>query len=156
MGKQLSLSTDGSFCACGAANGNKYFYLIEIETKKQYKLTSKVLGDTFTPCFINGNTGHIALGDYKGNIEIWDISTKEAIRNFKASETYITCTTSTNNILAIGSGDGKMRLYDVRSWKMFHSEKYEMQPFSLNLTADFKYLIIGGYQGEKCVVLNIQ
>ncbi len=68
----------------------------------------------------------------------------------------INCAVSTNNILGIGSSDKTIRLFDVRTWEMFYSQKYEMIPNSLHLTADLKYLTIGGSGGDKCSVLQIK
>jgi len=41
-------------------------------------------------------------------------------------------------------------------WKMVHCSKYEMNPRSLHLSSDLKYVVMGGEKGEKCVVLEIQ
>ena len=65
--------------------------------------------------------------------------------------------TSSNNILAVGSRAG-VQLWDVRNWEKFHSSEYKMIPRSIHLTHDSKYLTVGGsgWNGEKCVVLEIQ
>ncbi len=68
---------------------------------------------------------------------------------------WVGCMTSTNNILAVGSGDQMLSLFDVRTWKLFHSIQYQMDPYSLHLTPDLKYLTISGDKGEKCVTLQI-
>ncbi len=93
------------------------------------------------------------------NIEIWDVVKKEVVKSWKVDD-WTKATTSTNNILALASGNNNvkkmLRLYDVRSWEMFYSQKYEMVPMSIHLTSDSKYLTISGYEGERCVVLEIQ
>merc|ERR1711971_368562 len=52
------------------------------------------------------------------------------------------CLTSRNNILAVGA-NGSLRLWDVRSWEMFHESKFPgLTALSLHLMANSKYLTI--------------
>ena len=69
----------------------------------------------------------------------------------------IGCMTSTHNILAVGTGPDILQLWDVRNWEKFYEEKFNgTDPTSLHLTADMKYLTLGGYDGDGCVVLEIK
>ena len=59
-----------------------------------------------------------------------------------------------------GQFDQMMRLYDIRTWELVHSETFTMIPQSLHLTTDLRYLTVGGLYGdsgsEKCIVMNIK
>ena len=155
--KQLSLSDDGTMCAIGGGY-TSHFYLVNLESKAQHKLTSKTLRQTRAPCFINGATAFVAVGggDEQG-VEIWDLAKKEANQLFKVDSGYIGCMTSTNNILAVASSNGKLQLRDVRNWDVFYSSEFEgLYTYSLHLTADSQYLTIGGQLGDQCVVMKVQ
>ena len=89
-------------------------------------------------------------------VEIWDIKQQASIRILKVEEGSMTSLASTSNILAVGSGRKKLFLWDVRSWEMFHSLETVTQPQSLHLTTDAKFLTIGGYGGDLCIVLSIK
>ena len=65
----------------------------------------------------------------------------------EVNKSYVYCSASTNNILAIATAGHYLGLWDVRTWEMFHSK---------HLTADLKYLTIGGNKGEKCIVMEIK
>merc|ERR1712087_436014 len=123
-------------CAIGGGYCKAYFYVINLESKEQQKLTSTNLGHSFAPCFINGGTEYVAVGGASG-FEIWEIKTQQSVK--KLGDANIGCMASTNNILAVGTMKGLLQLWDVRSWEMFHSRKFEgLYAYSLHLTADSK------------------
>merc|ERR1712087_278749 len=155
--KLLTLSNDCSFCAVGGGFDKTYSYVLDLEKKTQRKLTSKVLTWTSAPCFINGDAEYVAVGGSVGQgVEIWDIEKNEAAQVLEIDHSFISCTFSTNNILAVGSGSKALQLWDVRDWTMFKSFKFALFPRAITLTDDAKYLSIGGKEGEKCVVLQIK
>lgn len=155
--RNLRLSDDGTTCALAAGWNKKYFYLIDIVNNHQYQMTSNMLRDSYAPCFINGESEYVAVGDRSGTIEIWDIANKTAIKCIDTrSNSMFRCSASTNNILAIGSADKTVKLYDIRNWECFYSHKYDIEPCSLHLTNDLQYITIGGDGGDLCVVLQIQ
>merc|ERR1712087_507550 len=160
--KLLTLSNDCSFCAVGGGFDTTYSYVLDLEKKTQRKLTSKVLTNTSAPCFINGNAEYVAVGGGRGEcVEIWDIEKNTAARVLKIDDNWIECTFSTNNILAVGSnsmraGLNALQLWDARDWTMLKSFKYGVLPKAITLTDDGRYLSIGGYKGELCVVLQIK
>ena len=59
--KQLVLSNNGTACAIGGGGSKNYFFLIDLESSAQHKLTSDALSSTYAPCFINGNTEFVAV-----------------------------------------------------------------------------------------------
>eukprot|EP01084_Bolivina_argentea_P105697 189285_1 len=156
--KQMALSNNGEFCVLGGGVKKNYSYLIDLEKHTQYKLISSLLTSTLAPCFINGESQYVAIGDGdgRGNIEIWDVQKRQIFKTIKPFSDQINCMYSTNNILAIGSNERMVKLYDVRDWEMFHSQKYEMYPVSIHLTSDSKYLTVSGWYGEQCIVSKIQ
>eukprot|EP01084_Bolivina_argentea_P118496 210235_1 len=155
--RNLGISDDGSMCALGGGGYKNYFYVIDINNNKQYKMISDVLSDTYAPCFINGQNELLSMSDKKGKIEIWDIMHKKAINTLKIGVSqWVTSSASTNNILAIASWDKKLRLYDVRNWELFYTKQYNCQANSLHLTRDLKYLTFAGRGGDRCFVLQIE
>ena len=99
------------------------------------------------------------MGDTRGDGwrpgQIWDLEKQEVVKSLK-QDNIISGTASVNNILAVCGWDKMLRLYDVRNWEVFYEQKLEMTPFSIHLTADSKYVTIGGQRGEACVVLEIK
>ena len=156
--KQLVLSNDGTFCAIGGGFIQSYFYLIDLTSKTQHKITSKALKKSLAPCFINGDAYIVAVGGGTGDgVEIWDVQQKQFLRVLQIKGQNIGCSASTNNIFSVGTYDGKLILWDVRNWERFFSKEFSgMIAASIHLTSDSKYLTIGGVGGDKCVVLEIQ
>ena len=154
--KELVLSGDGSMCAVGPGQSKTYFYLIDLQSKTQQKLTSAVLKDIFSPCFINGDAEYVAVGGDEGQgVEIWDVQTAQPVKRLQI-DGLIGSMASTNNILAVGSYAGTLQLWDVRNWEMFQEFKYDdFCPTSLHLTSDAKYLTIGELMG-KSIVMKIK
>merc|ERR1712083_1240394 len=97
--KQLAISNDRSVCVVGDG-GKAYFYLIDLKSNAQHKLTSSTLTGTHSPCFINDEAEHVAVGGDRGQgVEIWDIKSKEAVRVLPTGGAANKCLASTNNIL---------------------------------------------------------
>eukprot|EP01084_Bolivina_argentea_P318098 551587_1 len=110
--KILSLSNDGNWCIIGGGYEISYFYLIQIDTKIQYKLSSTNLDSTYSPCFVNGDPKFCVVGSRYGKFEIWDVKKRVSIKllNLGTDEAVVSLT-STNNILAVGSGDQILSLF---------------------------------------------
>ena len=133
--KQLSISNDGTFCAIGGGVGKKYFYVVDLQNAQQHKFVSEALTNTFAPCFINGQTELVAVGDWgKDWVEIWDINTQKAVKVLEINKGDVECSASTNNILAIATQGKFLGLWDVRNWEMIYSKEFSMEPKSLHLT----------------------
>ena len=76
---------------------------------------------------------------------------------FLSVSTLCRCSASSSNILAFGSDQGVLRLWDVRSWEVVHEETFDgLQAYSLHLTNDLKYLTIAGIGDDKCIVMEIK
>ena len=56
------------------------------------------------------------------------MKSKEAVRVLQTGEAYNKCLASTNNILAVASSDGNLRLWDVLNWEVFAAEDYVVGP----------------------------
>ena len=141
----------------GGAN-KQYFYVIDLPNNKQHKITSSYLNDTYAPCFINGDSKQILVGDWKGKMEIYDIETQQSIRKLSidVERSLISATASIHNILAIASReDKKLRLFDIRNWECFYEESFDTHPRSLTLTNDLKFVCFSGDSGDMCFVLQI-
>ena len=114
--KNFTLSEDGTCCAIGGGVGSAYFYLIDLESKKQHQFNSDVLLNTYVPCFINGCTDYIAVGGWdKQCVEIWNVQKQKATRLLEGCKDRIQCSASTNNILAVATGNKDLLLWDVRN-----------------------------------------
>jgi len=173
VSKMLSLSNDGSLCV--VSSKDSYFHLIDVANQIQSKLVSNSLTRTYAPCFINGDSGSVAVGGSSGEgVEIWDVQQKQPVQHIEIDGKFITTTFSVNNILAVGhylSGgfgtkQGALKLYDVSNWELFYWSEFWMVPRSVHLTSDARYLTVGGCattgsstgrvgKSEKCVVLEI-
>merc|ERR1712154_257202 len=109
---------------------------------RQQKLVSKMMSHSLAPCFINGDNEYVALGSDPG-VEVWDLSKKESLRKLDIDDGL--CSASINDILAFASYGGELRMWDVRNWEMVQSITFGgLKSRSLYLTADLKYLTIGG------------
>jgi len=154
--KNMSLSKDGKFCAIGRGSGKNMWHLVDIATGTQqhYEMKSNVLHSSFAPCFLGGGSQLIAVGGTH-KFEIWNLVQMEAIRVVVFDGFGVNCMCSAGNILAVGSRDQKIRLFDTRSWELVLSKEYKMVPTSLHLSSDLRYLTVGGARDEKCVVLKL-
>merc|ERR1712176_295958 len=114
--KQEAVSDDGKWCAIG---GGPNFYLTDIPEQRQYQLKPEKMSNAYSVCFINGESDRVVIGDGgDGKFEIWDIGTRTAIKTITGLGGYCGCMCSVNNILAIGFNQGKLGLYDVRTWEL--------------------------------------
>merc|ERR1712154_468332 len=118
---------------------------------KQFKVESEVMNGSYAPCFIGGGSERVVIGGDK-EFEVWDIKTRSSVQHITGHQDRVNCTVSVGNVLAIGTDDSMLSLYDVTSWKVVYSKRYAVSPFSLHLTTDQKYLTMAGPWGEQCVV----
>ena len=74
VSKLLALSNDGMFCVIGA-EGNltvesgtaaNFFHLVSMEIHEQFKSTTENLSNTYSPCFIDGESQFVAVGGDDG------------------------------------------------------------------------------------------
>jgi len=155
--KQIAVSNDGTLCAIAGGEKRPYWYLIDILGQKQMKITSQNVQNSYAPCFVNGDNELIVIGAEK-KFEVWNLQNMSSLKVIGAKKgVWSTC--SVNNLLAVGVDDGNMYLYDVKTWNMIYSKKYEMRIFTLHLTSDLKYLTVAGGgtpNAELCVVLNLK
>merc|ERR1711879_266506 len=151
--KQLCLSDHGKWCGI-ATNNYGYWFLIDTVNQKQFKMQSKVLEKSYAPCFIGGASELIAIGG-ESQMEIWGVFSRSSVHHITGIGSYVNCTFSVGNMLAVGGYDNMLRLYDVTTWNVIYSKKYEMRPDSLHLTEDQKYLTVAGANGEQCVVIKL-
>jgi len=151
--KWVSLSNDGRYCAI--ATGDTSWYLVDIRNQLQFKLISKELSKTYNSTFIEGDSLRVVIGGNPSKCEIWDVETRSHIRVISDIGHDVLCVASVNNVLAVGTWDKVLQLYDANSWEKIYSKKYGMNPLSLQLTPDLKYLTMAGDYGEFCLVLKI-
>jgi len=164
--RNLRVSADGTLCVLGSGHDTNtiksgqdktYFYVIDIANEKQYKLTSEYLASTYAPCFINGENQFAAVGDQEGKIEIWDIEKQQSVQTLQTEKQHlITSAASSHDILAIGSNDQTLRLYDTKKWECFYEKRFDCDGASLHLTEDLKYVTFAGEGADRCVVLQIE
>merc|ERR1712062_297099 len=151
--QQLSLSDDGNWCAIAGGLGKKYWYLVDNVNGTQFKIESKVMSNSCSSCFIGGGSERVVIGG-RSEFEVWDINTRTVVQHITGLGDDVNCMVSVGNILAVGTENKMLSLYDVSSWKVIYSKKYGMDLYSLHLTADQKYLTVAGDDGEGCVVLK--
>jgi len=153
----LQLSANGKQCVLSGGNDKPYFYVIDVESGTKKKFKSEILSDGYSPCFINGDTQYVFMGDIAGRMEIWDTEKNEVIHSMK-NETGggPKAAASVHNVLAVGFADRKMRLYDVRTWERFYAKDFNFQALALYLTDDLKYVSFSGRDGDNCVIMKVQ
>merc|ERR1712062_17675 len=178
VSKLLSMSNDGKFCVIGTGASNDsgragFFYLIYLETQKQFKLQTENLSVAYAPCFINGESEFVAIGGNRGGegVEIWSVQDRKMVKYVECEDqNMVTSSYSANGILAVGytppytTGSRYLQLYDVSTWEKLYRQEFAMCPRSLFLTADLRYLVTGGTNNneyyhighEKCMVHKIQ
>jgi len=81
-------------------------------------------------------------------VEIWDIVNGVSLRVIDLGHTMFTLALhSVNNVLAVGGSDQTIKLYDVRSWDIVQTKRYNVSIYSIHLTQDMQYLTVGGMGG---------
>jgi len=153
----MQVSADGGMCVVAGGYKQQRFYLIDLNKKKQYELWSEYLTDTLAPCFINGDTEYMFVADNDGRMEIWDVQKKKPVKVLQTdTKKIVQASASTHNILAIGSKDKTLRLYDVTNWECVMEKSFNCTGYSLDLTHDLKYVTFAGHGGDRCIVLEIE
>merc|ERR1719204_203412 len=136
---------------CAIAGGSKpFFILIDLDTGKQTKMTSKALSSVHAVCFIDTRLMAVASAVGGEGVEIWDLDSASAIRVIKVDGT-VTCLAFDCNVLFVCSTSA-MTMWDVRTWEQFYSEQMDFVPYSLHVSSDFKYLTVAGKGKDACVV----
>eukprot|EP00485_Elphidium_margaritaceum_P001827 CAMPEP_0202695166 /NCGR_PEP_ID=MMETSP1385-20130828/8824_1 /ASSEMBLY_ACC=CAM_ASM_000861 /TAXON_ID=933848 /ORGANISM="Elphidium margaritaceum" /LENGTH=722 /DNA_ID=CAMNT_0049351141 /DNA_START=68 /DNA_END=2236 /DNA_ORIENTATION=+ len=154
--RNVRFSGDGTRCVLGGGEGCAYFYLVDIVSEKVHKLSSSFLQSTLAPCFINGDCQRVAVCGEAGKIEIWDVEQRQSVKCIQSdSQRDMTSSTSTDNILAVGSDDKRLRLYNVGNWECFFMKQFNFGGCALHLTEDMRYVTFAGYGGDRCAVLKI-
>lgn len=77
------------------------------------------LEDGFTPaCIIHPDTylNKIIIGSQEGSLQLWNISTKKKLYDFKGWKSPITCCLSSPalDVVAVGCADGKIHVHNIR------------------------------------------
>merc|ERR1712212_1108867 len=124
-----------------SAKPSCYFYLVNLETGKQTKMTSKKLSSVSTVCFVNSDL--VAVAGAEG-VEIWNLEEASATKLLRVGE--VTGLAFANNMLSVCSGS-EMGLWDVRSWEMFYSKDFQMEPQSVHFSPDLSNLTVAGRGG---------
>merc|ERR1712228_1028818 len=165
--KQMALSNNAQSVLIAGGDATKHFYWIDLKKKKQHKLVSNKLYNTFAPCFINGDDERCAIGDESGKIEIWSLVQMRALKlidafpsgatQFSSYQHNVVGMVSSQNVLCACCNTAKIvKLFDTNNFDELFSMKYKLDPSSLHLTQDLKYLTIGGRKNEMCTVYNVK
>ncbi|KAJ4709171.1 WD40 repeat [Melia azedarach] len=77
------------------------------------------LDDKFTPtCIIHPDTylNKVILGSQEGSLQLWNISTKKKLYEFKGWESSVSCCVSSPalDVVAVGCSDGKIHVHNIR------------------------------------------
>ncbi|KAK6916926.1 WD40 repeat [Dillenia turbinata] len=78
-----------------------------------------MLGDRFTPsCIMHPDTylNKIILGSQEGSLQLWNISTKKKLYEFKEWNSSIACCVSSPalDVVGVGCADGKIHVHNIR------------------------------------------
>eukprot|EP01084_Bolivina_argentea_P071594 130112_1 len=160
--KQIALSNDGSLCIIAGGRDSNYFYIIDIGTTEQTKISTTSLRSTYGPSFINGENKQISIGG-EGKVAIYDVNNKILVKTIDLFENptiglgRVTCTHSVNNLLAVGGHGSFLKILNIENWSVMYDEKYEIKyAYSLTISVDGQFLCFGGYGGEGCILWKIQ
>ncbi|MCE9530830.1 MAG: protein kinase, partial [Planctomycetes bacterium] len=97
----------------------------------------------------------LAAGIRYGQIKIWDMTTWKEHLSFKGheSDVWSIAFTPDSTTLVSGNGDwnrpGHIKMWDVKSGKMFDSLQHTGEVLSLSVSSDGKYITAGG--GDKSI-----
>jgi len=170
VSKLMTLSNDGKWAVI-TSGGNAYVndgdrlkmvYFIDIENKKQYKVMTQKLTNSYSPCFVNGDSQFVAVGGGDGEgVEIWSVADRKMVRHIDVGDDgkFVSAMYSANNVFAVGLGSinfGALKLWDTRTWKEMHGVDCHMTPRSLYMSEDSKYIAMSGTEHEKCIILRVK
>ena len=146
LGLKCCVSQSGSHLAVGDDYGNLYLFARDYTLLKEFQAHKGPLRDM---CFIS--TGELVTGGGDSKILIWNIETWES-RQLRGHQQSIWCLgycpePSTLTMLASGSSDNTIRLWDLTSCYEMSIFLISEQATAICITNNARYIITGGITG---------
>ncbi|KAL1539962.1 U3 small nucleolar RNA-associated protein 21 isoform X1 [Salvia divinorum] len=99
--------------------GNMFIWGFKGKTENNSPVGNISLGNKFTPsCIMHPDTylNKIIVGSQEGSLELWNISTKKKLYEFKSWSSAISCCVSSPalDLVAVGCSDGKIHVHNIR------------------------------------------
>ena len=138
----LALSSDGSFMVCGLASGSVEAW--DVKTKESREIAVIQGGSSVTFC---PKSGLFAIGDQKGTIVIWDMTTREELKRLDeahASTVDVMDFSADGTMLASAGHDKTWKIWNTESWELVRSVEGHLDSlFAINFSIDGKLLATG-------------
>ncbi|KAL1547459.1 U3 small nucleolar RNA-associated protein 21 isoform X1 [Salvia divinorum] len=99
--------------------GNMFIWAFKGITENNSPFGHISLGNKFTPsCIMHPDTylNKVIVGSQEGSLQLWNISTKKQLYEFKSWSSAISCCVSSPalDVVAVGCSDGKIHVHNIR------------------------------------------
>ena len=143
--QSIDYSPDGNYLAVGS----RYYAEIYNVSKNEKVFSSKRYSYRLRSIDYSPNGRFLVVGYtvmYSGNVEIYNVSTKEIIFSEKYNSTVNSVNFSPNSkYFAIGTQGGCVEIYNISTKEKIFSKEYDKNVNSVNFSSDGKYLAIASY-----------
>uniref|UniRef100_A0A2P2KH70 Uncharacterized protein MANES_18G125600 n=1 Tax=Rhizophora mucronata TaxID=61149 RepID=A0A2P2KH70_RHIMU len=122
-----------------------------------------MLGYSFTPtCIMHPDTylNKVLLGSQDGSLQLWNISTKKMLYEFKGWNSSVTCCVSSPalDVVAVGCADGAIHVHNIRYDEevvtFFHSTRGAV--IALSFSTDGQPLLASGVSSGVISIWNLE
>ncbi|GAV59734.1 WD40 domain-containing protein/Utp21 domain-containing protein [Cephalotus follicularis] len=145
------------------ADGNMFIWAFKGIEENLAPVGHIVLYDRFTPsCIMHPDTylNKIILGSQEGSLQLWNISTKKMLYEFKGWNSSICCCVSSPalDVVAVGCADGKIHVHNIRYDQEVVTFSHSMRGAvtALSFSTDGQPLLASGGSSGVISVWNLE
>ena len=157
---RYALTSEGDATASGRLTEEPPAVILwDLETGQEVRRLSRTLEDfqrllAFDP---TGASPLQAITDWNDTVRLWNLETGEVIREFSGPSVNVTALdfSPDGKMIAAGSPDGTIFVWDASSGERLHSFNIEVYPFVIHFAHDGEH-IISNYEEEGVALWNMR
>ncbi|KAL4457796.1 hypothetical protein ABPG75_012661 [Micractinium tetrahymenae] len=143
------LQVDGRLCASGESSRSQGFVQLWNTEGDELRHRAQLAGHRggVSTLSFQHSTGWLVAGSGVGAIWLWDLASAQAVRELRGHTGYVLCHQQSGALLASGSADRTVRLWDLRCGEGGAQHKVPLDSFPYSLQMDDRRLVAGCANG---------
>ncbi|PUZ59787.1 hypothetical protein GQ55_4G070600 [Panicum hallii var. hallii] len=153
----------GEYVLSADVKGNIFIWAFKEAEPNSEPVGSISLGDKFTPtCIMHPDTylNKVIVGSEEGPLQLWNISTKKKLYDFKGWESPVRCCVSSPalDVVAVGCSDGTVHVHNIRYDEELMSFNHQIRGAvtALSFRTDGQPLLASGGSSGVISIWNLE